>query len=197
MSSADPRRGRQRGARVATDAGLARILRAAVVAAAVAGLPALAGCVARPLYADMPGSGTPVSAELAKIAIQPAENSVEQAFRNELVFGFTGGGPAGPPDYALRFFLTTTDSAVAIQELSEVPAAYFVELSASFVLTDARTGRTLLTGTSVADASYNFSSQRFANVRAREDAERRAAKTIAGDIRTRLAAFFATRKPAS
>lgn len=166
-------------------------------AAALAAMLALAGCVARPLYADLPGTGAPVTAELKRIAIQPAADRIEQEFRNELVYGLTGGGEEGPPDYSLRFFLTTTDSAVAIQELSEVPAAYFVELSVSFVLTDSQTGRTLLTGTSVADASYNFSSQRFANVRAREDAERRAAKTIAGDIRTRLAAFFATRKPAA
>ena len=83
---------------------------------------------------------------------------------------------------------------IAVERLSEVPASYIVSLSASFVLSDATTGRTLLTGNSAADASYDFSSQRFANVRALEDAESRAAKTIASDLRIRLAAYFATHR---
>jgi LPS-assembly lipoprotein len=171
----------------AAGAMLSRLLLAPVLAASLA----LGGCVVRPLYADMPGTGTPVSVELSKIAIEPARDRVSQVLRNELIFGFTGGGEPGPPEYALRFFLTQTDAAVAVEVLSEVPAAYLVSLSASFVLSDARTGRTLLTGNSTADASYDFSSQRFANVRAQQDAQRRAAKTIAQDIRTRLAAYFA------
>jgi LPS-assembly lipoprotein len=155
---------------------------------------ALGGCVVRPLYADAPGSGTPVAAELAKIAIQPARNRVEQVLRNELVFAFTGGGEAPDAQYSLRIFLTRTEASVAVERLSEVPASYIVSLSASFVLADSTTGRTLLTGNSAADASYDFSSQRFANVRALEDAESRAAKTIASDLRIRLAAYFATHR---
>lgn len=167
---------------------LSRALPALLLAAALLG-----GCVVRPLNADMPGTNTPVSKELAKIAIEPARDRLAQVLRNELIFFFTGGGEEGPPEYALRFFVTQTDAAVAVEVLSEVPAAYLVSLSASFVLSDARTGRTLMTGNSTADASYDFSSQRYANVRAQEDAESRAAKTIANDIRTRLAAYFATR----
>ncbi len=155
---------------------------------------ALGGCVVRPLYADAPGSGTPVATELAKIAIQPARNRVEQVLRNELIFAFTGGEEAPDAQYSLRVFLTRTEASVAVERLSEVPASYIVSLSASFVLADSTTGRTLLTGNSAADASYDFSSQRFANVRALEDAESRAAKTIAADLRIRLAAYFATHR---
>jgi LPS-assembly lipoprotein len=179
-----------RGARPSTSGEQPRWCHALLAPVLAASL-ALGGCVVRPLYADMPGTGTPVSVELSKIAVEPARDRVSQVLRNELIFGFTGGGEPGPPEYALRFFLTQTDAAVAVEVLSEVPAAYLVSLSASFVLSDARTGRTLLTGNSTADASYDFSSQRFANVRAQQDAQRRAAKTIAQDIRTRLAAYFA------
>jgi LPS-assembly lipoprotein len=155
---------------------------------------ALGGCVVRPLYADAPGSGTPVATELSRIAVEPARNRVEQVLRNELIFAFTGGGEAPDPQYALRIILTRTEASVAVERLSEVPASYIVSLSASFVLSDSTTGRTLLTGNSAADASYDFSSQRFANVRALEDAETRAAKTIAADMRVRLAAYFATQR---
>ncbi len=167
---------------------------AALVAPLLVAALALGGCVVRPLYADAPGSGTPVAAELSKIAVEPARNRVEQVLRNELIFAFTGGDEAPDAQYALRILLTRTEAAVAVERLSEVPASYIVSLSASFVLSDSTTGRTLLTGNSAADASYDFSSQRFANVRALEDAESRAAKTIAADIRVRLASYFATHR---
>jgi len=166
--------------------------RAVLLAPLLVAAVALGGCVVRPLYADAPGSGTPVAARLAQIAVEPARNRPEQVLRNELIFSFTGGETAPDPQYALRVFLTRTEAAVAVERLSEVPASYLVSLSASFVLSDSTTGRTLLTGNSAADASYDFSSQRFANVRALEDAESRAAKTIAADIRVRLASYFAT-----
>jgi|GEM_PF-1237368 len=165
---------------------------AALIAPLLVVAVALGGCVVRPLYADAPGSGTSVAVELSKIAVQPARNRVEQVLRNELIFAFTGGGEAPDAQYSLRIFLTRTEASVAVERLSEVPASYIVSLSASFVLADSTTGRTLLTGNSAADASYDFSSQRFANVRALEDAESRAAKTIAADLRIRLAAYFAT-----
>jgi len=51
--------------------------------------------------------------------------------------------------------------------------------------------KTVLTGTSFANAAYDFSNQRFANIRAQRDAQNRAGTVIADDIHTKLAAFFA------
>lgn len=156
----------------------------------VAALTLLAGCNIRPLYGTV-GASAPAQEELAAIDIEPAKTRVEQVLRNELIFMFQRGGEAAPTRYRLKMILNQSESAVAVEELADVPAAYLLQITASFVLTDAATGQTLLTGSTFANASYDFSSQRFANLRAAEDAEDRAAKTIADDIRTRIAAYFA------
>ncbi len=99
--------------------------------------------------------------------------------RNELIFASTGGGEAPDPQYSLRIFLTRTEASVRWSGCRRCRPPTSSRCRRRFVLADSTTGRTLLTGNSAADASYDFSSQRFANVRALEDAETRAAKTIA------------------
>lgn len=152
----------------------------------------LSGCQVRPLYGTTVGGGA-AHEELAAIDIKPAEDRIEQVLRNDLIFLFQRGGEAAPVRYRLRIILNQSKSAVAVEKLADVPAAYLVAMTATFQLTDAETDETLLTGSSFANASYDFSNQRFANLRAARDAEDRAAKVIAGDIQTRIAAFFATR----
>jgi LPS-assembly lipoprotein len=53
--------------------------------------------------------------------------------------------------------------------------------------------RVVLTEQALARVSIDRSQQRFANVRATRDAENRAAKVVAEQIRSRLASFFLTR----
>lgn len=159
---------------------------------ALAASIALGGCQVRPLYGTTIGGGT-THEELAGIEIDQAKTRVEQVMRNELVFMFQRGGEAAQTRYRLRTILNQSRSAVAVERLADVPAAYLVAMTVSFQLIDADTDETLLTGTSFANASYDFSNQRFANLRAARDAEDRAAKVIADDIRTRVASFFAAR----
>jgi LPS-assembly lipoprotein len=66
------------------------------------------------------------------------------------------------------------------------------ELNATFKLIDVNNGKVLLVGTAVSRAPYNRFQEIFANVRARYDAENRAASTVADSIRTRIAAYLAT-----
>ena len=47
-------------------------------------------------------------------------------------------------------------------------------------------------GAAVSRAAYNRYQEIFANVRARRDAENRAADTVAESIKTQIAAFLAT-----
>lgn len=155
---------------------------------------ALGGCQVRPLYAD------PVSpmiagnrGEMAAVELQAPKNRVEQAFANELRFQLTGGGEPTDPRYHLRYLLSETSDPLAIERAENLPGAVLLTLDATFILTDRAEGRTLLTGDTFATASYNFSSQRFANVRAKRDAENRAAEAIARNVSVRLAAYFAAR----
>lgn len=161
------------------------VLSAAVVA--MAGLLVLGGCNVRPLYGSLPGQ-EPIQDELAAIDID-----AEQELRNELIFLLKRGGEGLPDEYRLKVTLTESSSAVSIEQLEDVPASYLVTITANFALSEIETGRTVLTGTSFASASYDFSSQRFANLRAQRDAVSRAKKSVARDLQIRLGAFFAGR----
>ena len=65
-------------------------------------------------------------------------------------------------------------------------------IDAYFTLTELATGKAVLNGRTFSRVSseYPGQQQRFARQRARLDAEDRAAKVIAENIRTRLASFF-------
>lgn len=191
MSSAEDGRGSRNPDRRAVLAGLGTGL-----------LGLLPACTVQPLHSPPAASGataaggeagTTTQSELARIDVETPRNRVEQQFTNELSFRLTGGADTQKPAYHLRYTLTKTDSSIGIERTIDTPAAYLVYLTVSFVLSDVDTGRTLMTGSTFAVASYDFSDQRFANARALIDAENRAAKVMAGDVATRLTAFFASR----
>ncbi|WP_075214201.1 LPS assembly lipoprotein LptE [Mongoliimonas terrestris] len=159
---------------------------------------AVSGCQVRPLYAPTAtgaGADSTVVAELSAIGIEPLRDRLGQSLVNELIFALRGGAALTDPRYRLRLIVTSRKSELAIQEFEDVPTANLIAVTASYTLTETRTGRVVTTGTTYTTASYDFSSQRFANLRAERDAEDRAAKAAAEDIRTRLAAVLATAPP--
>ncbi|WP_109316491.1 LPS assembly lipoprotein LptE [Pseudovibrio ascidiaceicola] len=172
----------------------------------VAGALLLSGCQFRPLYGVSPtllADGTEqtqtVQAQMAAISMKfpgygdsGSIKRINQVLRNQLIFAFTRGGDALPPKYRLEILTDKRRAEVGVEQLADVPTAYNITVNASFVLADIQTDRTLYTGRSFASASFDFSSQRFANLRAERDAEDRAAKVVAADINTRIASFFAT-----
>ena len=160
---------------------------------------AVAGCQVRPLYYDA-ASGGPRSPqpELLAVAVDPPRDRTEQVMTNELKFLFRGDGSSPvDPRYRLRFVVDASDDNLAVEVEEDLPAAVLITLNATFILSEIATERTLLTGASTATASYDFSSQRFANVRAEKNARERAAKSMAENIAGRIAAYFAAKRSAS
>ncbi len=158
----------------------------------------VAGCNVRPLYYAGGFSGTlsPVP-DLRAIVIDPPSDRVGQELRNELLFMFRGDG--GGPDqelYRLRIIEEFSTDPLAVELEEDLPAAVLLTLNSTFILTEIATEKTLLTGSSTATASYDFSSQRFSNVRAQRDAGTRAAKIMAQNIGARIAAYFAAKRGA-
>lgn len=151
---------------------------------------ALAGCQVRPLYATGPAGGSPVVAALGRIAIEVQRDRPAQVLMNELVFALRGGAGLVDPQYTLRLIVTTRKTELAIRENEEIPAANLISMTTTYTLTENVTGRVVTNGTTYATVSYDFTSQRFANLRAERDAEDRAAKTTAQDIRLRLASVL-------
>jgi LPS-assembly lipoprotein len=157
---------------------------------------ALAGCQVRPLYLDQASGGlfSPVP-DLRAIVIEEPEDRTEQVLRNELLFLFRGdGGSADAPRFTLRTLVSASTEPVAVELEEDLPAAVLLTLSSTFILSEIASDETLLTGSSIATASYDFSSQRFANVRAEKDARERAARQMAENIASRIAAYFAAKR---
>ena len=65
------------------------------------------------------------------------------------------------------------------------------QLDATFKLVDSANGKIVLQGKGIARAPYNRFQEIFANIRARYDAENRAARSVADSLRTQVAAFLA------
>lgn len=168
-----------------------------LAAGAVLGIAlALAGCTSggfRPLYSG--GANGPVAQNLAAIQVVELEGRVGQAVRNELIFFFTGGGQAPPPKYMLEVTVSEGSQAGIVDPFSGRPEVVSLTLTASFALRAVGVGPStppVFRGNTFARASYTASLQRFANIRAQRDAEDRAAKTMAEQIRTQVASFLAT-----
>ncbi|MGD8354735.1 MAG: hypothetical protein PVJ46_09150 [Methyloceanibacter sp.] len=165
---------------------------AALLVAAIAG-PALAGCGFQPLYGSRTttASGTQLSEAMAAVDVQPIPGRVGQKVRNELIFSNNGGSRPAPPRYKLTIALKEQD----IQQLVQVTGnarGQVYQLQAQYQLVDVASGRVLHQGTAVSRAPYTRFQEVFANVRARYNAEDRAAKTVSESIKSQLAAYLAT-----
>jgi len=158
-----------------------------------------AGCF-QPLYATRSvNGGTPLGQALAQVQIEriPAPNGTPEAriaveIQNALDFELTGGGGLISPTHRLNIRMTTSRSSIITDVNTGRVLAEITGIDTSFTLTELATGKTVMNGRTFSRVSSDYpgQEQRFARVRARLDAEDRAAKVIAENIRTRLASFF-------
>jgi LPS-assembly lipoprotein len=165
--------------------------RLALAAALVA--PLLAACGNggfKPLYGAT-GFGANADARLAQVSVTTIPGRVGQQIRNELIFHATGGGgevvdPDLRLDVAIRESVTST-----LVEIDGDSAGQIYNLEAKFTLIRLSDKSVVLSGTSYGRASFERNKSIFSNVRAREDAENRAAKVIGEDLKARLSAYLA------
>ena len=151
----------------------------------------LSGCGFQPLYGSgsTTASGARLSEAMKSVDVTPIPGRVGQKVRNELIFANTGGGYQAPTRYKLDIAVSerVTDQLV---EITGDATGQVYELQASFTLVNAANGQVMLQGTAISRAAYNRFQEIFANVRARYDAENRAARTISESIKTQVAAFL-------
>lgn len=179
------------------------MLRRVTLCAALGVVMTLSACQVRPLYGtstgEFGGGTSPVTAEMAAIDLdsipsQFANDDASRVLYNELIYRFERG--AGSPEkkrYRLKVLMDVGSSEVGVERFADVPSAYTTTMNSTFVLSDLNTDETLLTGRAFKSASYDFSSQRFANTRAYRNAQERVAKAVADDISARIAGYFASR----
>ena len=165
---------------------------AVVAVAAAAGL-GLAGCGFQPLYGTntTTATGTRLSEAMASVDVQPIPGRVGQKVRNELIFSNTGGGRAAAPRYKLKVVLREQDIQQLVQVTGNAQGQVY-QLQATYALVDTATGKVLHKGKAISRAPYTRFQEVFANVRARYNAEDRAAETISESIKSQVAAYLAT-----
>jgi len=165
--------------------------RAFTGAAALVLLVGLGACTVRPLYATGAGISGP-QADLPAINVQQPTSRAEQTFRNALLFSLRGGSDGADTRYGLIYRMTVREQEIAIERGTGTPNVFQLSGGVSFLLKDVASGESLFGANVTALDSYTRSSQNFANLRARVDAEDRLAKALADLTQARLAAYFAT-----
>jgi len=174
-----------------------RIARLAAVFA-LAGLTA--GCF-QPLYGDHSPGGPALIDKLAGVEVAPidAPNGSRIArvgveVRDQLIYQLTGGTYAPTPAYRLTINLSPIQQQVIVDVTSARPEIQNYGIDATYTLTDITTGKSVITGRTFSRVSFDApgQEQRFAAARGQRDAEDRAAKVIAENIRSRLTSFFVT-----
>jgi LPS-assembly lipoprotein len=171
---------------------LTRIL----AALALAGLTA--GCF-QPLYGEQSAvGGAGIGDKLSSVEVAPIDapngtrlSRVGVEVRNNLTYELTGGSAAAP-NYKLDIRLASSQTQVIVDINTARPEVQNYGIDAVYTLTDIATGKKVITGQTFSRVSYNIpgQQQRFAGERGLRDAENRAAKVIADNIRSRLASYF-------
>jgi LPS-assembly lipoprotein len=155
-------------------------------------LAGLAGCADgsgfRPLYGSLGGN---TEAKLAQVEFTPIPGRNGQRIRNELIFKAYGGGDPKPARY--RMDIAIKESATTTLVLVDgTSGGQIYQIEAKFQLIDIASKQVLLQGVSQSRATSERSTNVFSNVRAVQEAQERAAKTIATDLKARIAGFLST-----
>ena len=167
---------------------------------AVIALGVLNAACFQPLYASRSFNGeTPIATALAQVRVEHVDapngtpdSRVAVELQNALDFEINGTGGLLSPTHALKVRMTLGRSSIITDVATGRVLSEITAIDSSFTLTELATGKTVLRANTFARVSSDYpgQQQRFARVRARLDAENRAAKVIAENVRTRVASYF-------
>jgi len=158
-----------------------------LAALAVTAAISLAGCGIQPLYGTTAG-GSRLAAAMAGVDITPIPGRVGQRVRNELIFENTGGSGQTGTTYKLDIVIKESLTNELVKISGDAKSQVY-QLDATFKLIS-NDGRVVLEGKATSRAPYERFETIFSNVRARYDAEDRAARTVAESIKVRIAAYL-------
>ena len=178
-------------------------IRLAPAVALFAGMVALAGCGFQPVYGTQ-GAGYAAQEVTAAIEIAPIKDRVGQRIRNQLIRQLTPDGEPVDAPYLMRLQVSVSERNVFTRVDREVDRAS-VMVTVAYKVFDAATLNStdpekppvvIYADKAFAESSFNrFSSDpttgvgsEFSNVRARIDAENRAASEVAIMMRNQIVA---------
>lgn len=163
-------------------------MRAAAALLVTLALLGLGGCGLRPIYGE--SARRELLPQLAGIEVSEQYGRRGQYFRNYMLDELNPEGLQVPAAYDLAVKLRQEDNALAIQ-LDDTATRYNLILGADFTLTRRSDGRPVYGSATRRVVSYNVRGDPFATLIAEQDAERRAAREVARQIRTMLQLYLA------
>jgi len=149
----------------------------------------LSACGFQPLYGTS-ASGSAVATELSAIEIDEQDTRLGQLIRNDLLSSMSS--PAGSASRYRLQLVALDGTKTMIQNDDEDTRRFSYRVNVAYRLIDQQTGKELSSGKTFSQVSYDRTTSDFANVQAETNAMERAAKEVGNDIRTRLAAYFAS-----
>jgi LPS-assembly lipoprotein len=171
--------------------------------AVVAAAAMTAGCF-QPIYGENAAFGPGAVNSSVRVAFATVEvdqiaapNGTPEAriaveLRNDVIWELTGGAGAGTPAYRLAMRMSLRKTAIIVDIQTGRTEAEIVGLDVSYTLTEIGTKKVVVNSQTFSRVSSDVPGlqQRFAHQRAQRDAEDRAVKVVAEQIRSRLASYF-------
>lgn len=154
-------------------------------------LLSLAGCGYKPLYSSG-GDGRGVVASLSSISIQETESRAGQLVRNNLLSSIRPAGAAQDNLYKLILNPELAQSTLVEQSIPGIKRVR-LRLTVSYQLIETGSGSEVNSGKTFSAVSYDVIREPVADLQAESNATSRAAREVAADINTRLAAYMASR----
>jgi len=169
-------------------------LRAAVAAFAVAAAMFAGACTVQPLYGGGsltgPAAGG-MAATLAAVSVDPVTTRQGLEVRNHLIFLLSGGaGNPADPGYDMALAVSSSSSSAATIQIStteQAPSSSLLNMTAFYTLKARATGEIVARGTRRISSAYDVPRQQYAALRAQRDAENRAARELAEQLRFAVA----------
>lgn len=153
---------------------------------------ALGGCGFQPLY-NAGSSSEGVIAELQGISIEAPDSRLAQLIRNDLLSSIRPAGTGGGNRYTLAMTATSNDDTVIETRQVTETSREVVRVNVRFSLKAQGSGAVEYEGRTFSHVPFDVTGESFADLQARTNALERAAHEVSLDIRTRLAAHFASR----
>jgi LPS-assembly lipoprotein len=154
-------------------------------------LLSLSGCGYKPLYSSG-NDGRGVVASLSSISIQETESRAGQLVRNSLLSSIRPAGTAQENLYKLVLNPELTQSTLVEQTIPGIKRVR-LRLTVSYQLIETGSDSEVNSGKTFSAVSYDVIREPVADLQAESNATSRAAREVAADIHTRLAAFMASR----
>lgn len=159
----------------------------------------LAACTVEPLATSSSDStlsnglaGQTTSQILSGVSVAPVKTRVAQQVRNRLLFAMNGGKLKPGGQYEVVLSVSERSQTLAVEGDSLTATAARVIVLVSYDLVDVNTKKVVAAGRRQSVASFDRTPQSFANQRAEREAQDRAAREVAQQLRLAVAQDIAS-----